>query len=62
MLCLIVILQLDDQYLSDNREKNETLDNYYYLKNPSKNNLESLLDENKINQNKNLKNTGMWEW
>lgn len=47
MLCLIVILQLDAEYLSDNREKNETLDNYYYLKNPSKNNLESLLDENK---------------
>ena len=47
MLCLIVILQLDDQYLSDNREKNETLDNYYYSKNPSKNNIETLLDENK---------------
>lgn len=51
MLCLIVILQLHDQYLSDNREKkkNETLDNYYYLKNPSKNNIETLLDENKKN-------------
>lgn len=49
MLCLIVILQLDDQYLSDNREKkNETLDSCYYLKkNPSKNNIETLLDENK---------------
>ena len=47
MLCLIVVLQLDAEYLSDNREKNETLDNYYYLKNPSKNNLESLLGENK---------------
>ena len=34
--------------LSDNREKkNETLDNYYYLKDPSKNNIETLLHENK---------------
>lgn len=48
MLFLVVILQLDDQYLSDNREKkNETLDSYYYFKNPSKNNIETLLDENK---------------
>ena len=32
MLCLIVILQLDDQYLSDNRKKKkETLDNYLYI-------------------------------
>ena len=48
MLCLIVILQLDDKYISDNREKkSETLDSYYYLKNPRKNNIETLLDENK---------------